>query len=266
MARPSLCPEADGDLLRSERWTRSAGTREENIMKDSVAAEGNAPVGPEAGRNESMLLERREAAPQQPLGTAANSSEQDEVVHHTSALGDRKLALGTSFETAEMDFNFEEVNGIWISAHPIGHESTSSLATTITVASILVDDQASHLASSAASMISTEASIRSASTTVSSDIYGWEEELDRKTFIEGTGTCDEEAARRSSIGGGTLETPSRGEVHDHQKGRSAWKKNCLLHKVWNLSGSRGERRSCTSDAGNSTLISPTNYEYPTFAI
>jgi hypothetical protein len=107
------------------------------------------------------------------------------------------------------------------------------------------------VASSAASMMSSSASTYSASTNVS-DIYGWEEELDRKSSIENHGAWEREMARRLPSGGRTVGPRVRGSVHEMQYKREDGKRKSLLYRVLNLSGRRGSEDSTGSVAPQET--------------
>jgi hypothetical protein len=182
----------------------------------------------------------------QPFFIPAKVPEHQEVHHIPSPVDDR-MSIDTAMEPTPMDFHFEEDNGIWISAIPIANGSKTSVATTTTAASTLVDDRLIHsaltvdtnVASSAASILSSAGSIHSA-TTNSSDIYGWEEELDRKSSIEAHQPWVREPHRRLPSGGRTMGPRMRGDVPIYRRNDS--KRKSLLHRVLNISGSR-ERQS-----------------------
>lgn len=275
MAVQRLYHGTEREFSKFERSTRAMGKVENCITRDGVAAKGYFPGASGGERDLHQSLKRRGMG-LQPFYIPAKVPEQDEVqVHHVTALGDTKLSIDTSVETTAMDFDFEGDNGIWITAHPIGHESRTSLSTTTTGASTLMDDRFSQtaltlntsIASSAASMMSSAASIQSASTTTSSDIYGWEEELDRKTSIEGHSAWDRDFARRLPSGGRTLGPRRAGGMHEYKPGGGGMKRKSLLHRVLNLSSSR-ERRASADDTAESgaTVTSPATNEYPTSAI
>ncbi len=257
---------------RSPRSSRSMGRKEEAIRRDGVAAKGFFSVGNGAEKyeNDTLKIPKRRGTVAQPFYIPAKVPEQEEV-HHMPTGGDNKVPVDTSVETTAMDFEFEEDNGTWISAHPIAHESRTSLATTTTAASTLVEDRFSHgaltldtsVASSATSMMSSAASIQSATTTTSSDMYGWEEELDRKTSIEGQSAWERELARRLPSGGRTMGPRLRGGMHDFQYKHGAGKRKSLLYRVLNLSSSR-ERRMSADDISETGTVNPAN-EYPTTA-
>lgn len=230
--------------LRSPRSPRLGG-RIENVRGGGVAAKENVSVG---NREENIDMKppqkRMQVATVQPFYIPAKVPEEIQV-QTTPISGDDRLSVDTAMEASLMDFDFETDNGVWISAHPIAHESRTSLATT-TTASTLIDDRYSHgaltidtsVASSATSMISSSgASIQSA---VSSDIYGWEEELDRKTSIEGYNAWEQEMARRLPSGGRTAGPRVRGGIHDLQYKRGGeGRRRSLLYRVLSLSGRRG---------------------------
>jgi len=199
----------------------------------------------------------------------AKVPEQEEV-HYVPPVGNGKLSVETAVGSAEMDFEFEEDNGVWISAHPVAHGSRASLATTTTANSILADEKAHHpgltidttVASSADSMNSSAASIYSAATSNGSDVYGWEEELDRKS-TEGHHLWERELNRRLPSGGRTMGPRVRGAAgYEIPYKRSPWdgKRRSLLHRVLNLSGSR---RGSNDDIVMTGAVSSNDYRCPT---
>lgn len=145
-----------------------------------------------------------------------------------------------------MQYDFKTENGIWISANPLATESRSSLNTNTTYMtnSTIIDDRFDRMstmsraltvdtsvASSAASMMSSIGSIQSAS---SADVYGWEEELDRKETIESASAWEHEVSRRLPSGGRTMGPRSNTGLSYGRKRKS------LLYRVLNLHGSRRE--------------------------
>ncbi|KAL2073270.1 hypothetical protein VTL71DRAFT_10594 [Oculimacula yallundae] len=282
MAVQRLYHGSEEEFSKFERSTKSVGRKEEGITRSDLAAKGFLHKIDE-GEKDTLRIPKRRTTGLQPFYIPAKVLEQDEILQITIP-GDSKMVLDSSVETTSMDFEFEEDNGTWISAHPIGHESRTSLATTTTAASTLVDDRYSNgaltldtsIASSAASMMSSAASIQSASTTTSSDIYGWEEELDRKTSIEGHHAWERELSHRLPSGGRTFGPRYRsgGGVSAGGTGSGgfygAGKRKSLLYRVLNLSSSR-ERRSSAENVmavGQQTGIGlriPAS-EYPTSAI
>jgi hypothetical protein len=268
---------SDEEISKFER-TR-LGKIEEGVMKDGVAAKGYVSVGNRvaSSENESAKFpaKRMQVAGPQPFYIPAKVPEDEEIPHTPvptvptvptpgSVTGDDKSVVDTSVESTAMDFDFETDNGVWISAHPIPHESRTSLSTTTTAASTLMDDrysQYSHgaltldtsVASSSASMISSTASIQSASTATSSDIYGWEEELDRKVSME-SGNHGWGYVQRIPQNG-RVGVRGRGGVQDYQFKRADGKRRSLLYRVLNLSNSR---RASVEDVSMSGAVSPQN--------
>ncbi|CAD6450259.1 c25903fc-f912-4c5b-8a13-5aeab7c5710d-CDS [Sclerotinia trifoliorum] len=165
----------------------------------------------------------------------------------------RKSSEMTVTDTeVDADFDFEEVNGTWISAHSSAHASTTSLATTDSSASTIMDDRShddtfaadTSIACSSGSSIysSSAASISSCTTgTSTTDIYGWEEELERKSS-EGSPSWDHRselgaAMRRLPSGGRTIGTRGghTGGLSQFSYKRADGKKKSLLYRVLNIS-------------------------------
>ena len=264
---------SDEELLKFERTKLG---KIEGVKKDGVAAKGYFSVGSRVASSENdgvkFPAKRMQVAGSQPFFIPAKVPEHEECVHELATTpgpvsGDDKSMMDTSVESTAMDFDFETDNGVWISAYPIAHESRTSLATTTTATSTLMDDRYSHraltvdtsVASSAASMMSSTGSIQSATTTTSSDIYGWEEELDRKISIESGNQCWDRDPVRRIPHGARMGPRGRGGVQDYQLRRSDSKRKSLLYRVLNLSGSR---RSSMEDVSMPEAISPQN-EMPT---
>jgi hypothetical protein len=266
---------SDEELLKFQR--AKLGKIEEGVRKDGVAAKRCFSVENRVASSENdstrFPAKRMQVAGSQPFYIPAKVPEHEEFPHIPipapgSVPGDDKSMMDTSVESTAMDFDFETDNGVWISAHPIAHESRTSLATTTTAASTLMDDRYSHgaltvdtsVASSAASMMSATGSMQSASTMNTSDIYGWEEELDRKVSIEsGNQGWEPDYIRRIPQGGRMGGTRGRGGVQDYQLRQADSKRKSLLHRVLNLSGSR---RASVDEVSMSGAISPQN-ECPT---
>jgi hypothetical protein len=261
----------DEEISKFEK--KNMGKREEAIKRDGVAAKAINCVTTKTIEGEALRFSRRRVQGQQPsFYIPAKVPEQEEVTTiHVPLSPDDKMQVDTSLESTTMDFHFEEDNGTWVSAHPIAHESRTSLSTTTTGASTLIDDRMSNtgltldtsVASSAASMMST-GSIQSASTTMSADIYGWEEELDRKTSIESHAAWEREMARRSPTGG-RITGPRLRNINDLQGRRADGKRKSLLYRVLNNLSSR-ERRPSVGDvsiAMSSAVSINTANEIPT---
>jgi len=259
--RPSLAASlasarsygSNSDISLTERSPKLIGKKEEGFRRDGVAAKGmKSTTDNDNHDGESMKPPRRShVIGMQPFYIPAKVPENEEVQITTTSLhGDDRMSVDTAMDGSEMDFQFETDGGTWITANPLAHESRSSLATSTTATSTLMDDRYSHgaltvdtsVTSSGASMMSSSASTYSASTNMS-DIYGWEEELDRKSSIENHGAWEREMARRLPSGGRTHLGPRiRGGVELHYK-RVDGKRKSLLYRVLNLSGRRGSEDS-----------------------
>ncbi|KAM3072725.1 hypothetical protein ACMFMF_007058 [Clarireedia jacksonii] len=150
----------------------------------------------------------------------------------------------SSIDEVYPDFDFEEDNGTWISANS-RNQSSSSLASIATSTSTLIDEKSGHgdalsidtcLANSVAS---SSASLHSCVST-GSDIYGWEEELDRKSSIETQNSWNQEnMSRRLPSGGRTMgpRVPHSGnEIRSFYCKRADEKRKSLLYRVLNISG------------------------------
>jgi len=255
--RPSLAASlasarsygSDPDVSRCERLPKMTGKKEEGFRRDGVAAKGITSITEnECHDGESMRSPRRShVVGMQPFYIPAKVPENEEVKITTTSLhGDDTISVDTAMDSGEMDFQFDADGGTWITANPLAHESRSSLATTTTTTSTLMDDRHSHgaltvdtsVASSAASMMSSSASTYSASTNMS-DIYGWEEELDRKSSIDNHPMWERDISRRLPSGGRTFGPRLRGGVQELQYKRADGKRKSLLYRVLNLSGRRG---------------------------
>jgi len=276
-SRPSLTPSVaaqrlyhgtDEEISKYEK--KNMGKREEAIKRDGVAAKGISCLpSSRTEERDSSKFSRRRGQGLQPFFIPAKVPEQEEVTHvHVPISADIKTAVDVSLESTAMDFHFEEENGTWISAHPIARESRTSLATTIT--STLIDDRRSSaaltldtsVASSAASMMSSVGSIQSATTTTSADIYGWEEELDRKASIESRAAWERELARRLPSGGRTM-GPRMGNVHELKYKRADGKRKSLLYRVLSLHSSREQRKSADDVNIMSGSMNNSTNEIPT---
>ena len=193
-----------------------------------------------------------------PVTTPGSISEDDKSIMDTS-----KSLVDTSVESTAMDFDFETDNGVWISAHPKFNESRASLASTTTAFSAPTEYRYSQaltvdtsVASSAASMMSSVGSIQSATTATSSDMYGWEEELDRKVSIEsGNPGWNQNYITRIGPSGERVGPRGRGGLQDYPFRRTDGKRRSLLHRVLNLSGSR---RTSLDEVTMTRGLSPQN--------
>ncbi|KAH8592797.1 hypothetical protein B0O99DRAFT_689347 [Bisporella sp. PMI_857] len=228
------------DLSNSERSPKAIGQVEESIGRDDVAAKGlqSTPSVTEE-KDHTKSLRRVHLGGMQPFYIPAKVPENEEVSITTRSVhGDDSASVDTAMDH-ETDLHFETDGGTWITANPIAQESRTSLSSTTTVTSTLMDGSRysqgltldTSVASSAASMMSSTGSTYSASTNPS-DIYGWEEELDRKSSIESTNPWERDLARRLPSGGRTHMGP-------RYHGSHAGKRKSLLYRVLSLSGRRG---------------------------
>ncbi|KAF5869259.1 putative regulator of g protein signaling domain protein [Botrytis fragariae] len=167
----------------------------------------------------------------------------------------RKSSETTTTDTeVHADFDFEGDNGTWISAHSEAHSSRTSLATTTSSTSTIMDDRSpdeslladtSIVCSSASSIYScSTVSSNSCASSASADIYGWEEELKRKSS-EGSPTWDHRselgaAMRRLPSGGRTMgpRTECSGGVQQLSYKRADGKRKSLLYRVLNISSTK----------------------------
>lgn len=177
------------DVSRAERYPRSISSnkKEEVFKRDGVAAKGLGIHSIE--------------------GTGVYSKNLTIFIPPTVLDEDDKTPTSTT--TTAMDLDFNDADS-WATS-PMALESHTSLATTTTAFSnmhtyprgLTLD---TSLASSSASMVSCGASIQSATTANSSDIYGWETELDRQTSTTesqfSTRTWDRERDLRRLPSGG----------------------------------------------------------------
>ncbi|KAJ8060067.1 hypothetical protein OCU04_011677 [Sclerotinia nivalis] len=157
----------------------------------------------------------------------------------------RKSSEMTVTDTeVDADFDFEEDNVTWISAHSSAHASTASLATTDSSTSTIMDDR-SHddtLTADTSVACSSASSIYSSSAaSTSTDIYGWEGELERKSS-ESSPSWD----HRSELGAAMRRLPSgcrttgprggyTGGLPQFSYKRADGKKKSLLYRVLNIS-------------------------------
>jgi hypothetical protein len=251
---------SDEEFSRFGEHPKSPGRVEENIRRDGVAAK-EIPTVADGAENHDLEARapKRKIHGLHPFYIPAKVPEREEV-HYVPTLGIDKPSVDPS---TEMDFDFEEDNGIWISASPAFHGSRTSLATTMTAASATIDDRSQQgtstvdtsLASSGASMISSAASTYSAITNCS-DIYGWEEELDRKSSVEGQPMWQRETSRRLPSGGRGMTPRARAGNFGLDS-----KRKSLLHRVLNLSGSR--RGSTDNIVMSGGVVAGPEYPHPT---
>jgi len=187
---------------------------------------------------EGTISPRRSHVGPQPFYIPAKVPENEEVLITTTSLhGEDERSIDSAIDVIEMDFEFETEGGTWISAQPIVYDSKSNVSTTTT--STLMDGQSRRSLTVDTSVGSSTASLFSSLSTFSattdlSDIYGWEEELDRKSSIENYSAWDQNMDRRLPSGGRTFGPRIRSG--DYKSGNG--KRKSLLYRVLNLSGRR----------------------------
>ncbi|KAA8574384.1 hypothetical protein EYC84_005860 [Monilinia fructicola] len=232
---------------RSHKLFKFRGNTEEGriinrgIGGDDVAAK----VGSFINEKENTKAKMMQVAGM-PFYIPAKVPEQDE----------RGKSSGATITDTEVhaDFDFEADNGTWISAHSEAHASRTSLATTDSSTSTITDDRSpddfltadtSIVCSSASSVYSSStASMDSCASSTSTDIYGWEEELERKSG-EGSLSWD----HRSELGAAMRRLPSGGRTMGPRAGyaegvphfsckRGDGKRKSLLYRVLNISSTK----------------------------
>jgi hypothetical protein len=254
MASTSLYKARETEYLQklSKFGTIPNWNKEEAHRRDGVAANGyflKDSIGSKEGKKVKVkpLKRRMQVAGLQPFYIPAKVPEQDEL-HMRSApltVGEKGLVLDPEAETVTSDMDYEADKGTWISAPPVALESRTSLATTST----LVDERLTDTTLLIDTSIASSADSIFSSTTNSTDVYGWEEELDRKTSLEGCGW--ERDKRRLPSGGRTMGPRVRREGHQPQCKWANGKRRNLLYRVLNLSSSHKKGTSECIIAGNS---------------
>lgn len=263
--RPSLAASlsqrlyhgSDAELAKFSEKRARMGKREDGVRRGGVAAKGNGSVwSREMNERECLRLPNRtmQVAGAHPFYIPARITEQDEIQPGSPAgAASARVSVDTEMD---MQYDFKTEDGMWISANPLARESRSSLATTATATtymtnSTMTDDRMSYsamtadtsVASSAASMMSSIGSIGS-SMTGSSDMYGWEEELERQETTESNLSWNRRASGRGP------QFRSR-------------KKKGLLYRVLNMSSSRrGSTEQLPSMPSMQSIPGSLNNGYP----
>ena len=218
-------------FLREQKSPRGKGKKEEVVREDGKAAKAMI-IDTKAANNR---FSRRIYCP---FANYAKSPEQEGQRTPTRQDPDRSiLRLSLDSEVEKMPilhFDCKSDMDSSISTTTIGLESRSSLAST-TSATTILDDRSSQfggstvltldtsIASSAASTISNADACVSAAST---DMYGWEEEHDRRSSGESPRTPSWEQ---------TLTTRgSRRSAHIPRMGEGNNKRKSLLYRVLNL--------------------------------
>ena len=230
-ARSSYSSSSDVSLR--EKSPR-LGQVEEGVIWDGVAAKGSISIIVEKEKEKEITRPLRKAyVGMQPFHIPEKVPEHEEMIVTTTPIrGDDAMSMDTVMDH-EMDFQFDTDGGTWVTANPSGLESRTSLSTAITSASTMVEDNRystaltldTSVASSAASMMSSTGSTYSLSTNTS-DVYGCEEELDRKSSIDIT-PWDREFPRRA---------PLSARANSGPRAVPTRKRKGLLYRVLNMSG------------------------------
>ncbi|RDW60785.1 hypothetical protein BP6252_12168 [Coleophoma cylindrospora] len=219
---------------------------EELLSGNDVAAKETIYNDNSSETNGQRITRRSPPLHSQPFFIPANVPEHDEI-HTTSTplyLSENEPSGDT---TAKFPCPEPEYCGTWVRTSP-GPESRSSFATTTTCVSETLQNEAGFAPQSpiavsdgSASVLSSPAAsiVSSAISTNSSDIYGWEEELDRKTTEPYSG-WERQSARPLPSGGRsgyqtTRVSRLRPDNCQYQFKRVDPKRRGLLYRVLNLS-------------------------------
>jgi hypothetical protein len=244
---PAHSYRSQAGLSRGE-VSPSMSRMEMSIREDSVAVKQTSLMTEDGERG----VER---TPNPPRGMLTfyipEKVPENERVSVTGAAvgGEDVSAVNAVMDGGLMDFEFDFNSVSQISANPLGHDSRTSLASTTTAISTSVNRRVSHdaltvdtsVASSATSMMSSADSTYSAVTSTT-DMYGWEEELNRKSSVENPRAAELDISRRVASGGKRAGPSTEGSFHDPPYKRADIKRKSLLYRVLNLR--RGSEDSC----------------------
>ncbi|KAL3427721.1 hypothetical protein PVAG01_01230 [Phlyctema vagabunda] len=257
MASASPHRLSDKQMVDSYRFQTSPtflGNPDELLRRGGVAAkeisyiESKKLIGNQTDQKRSPTL-------QQSFFIPAKVPEHDEVHAISPPLCQNEH--GTPDDTA-MNLKFPDsmYRGTWITTSPIGHESRSSLATTTTLTSETAQSQdapaitSSIVGSDSTASVPSSCAVSITSSTNSTDVYGWEEELDRKSF-EAYGGWERQPPRPLPSGSRSGYQVARGQraragtdFSVPQPKRTEFKRRSLLHRVLNLS--RDHKRTATT--------------------
>jgi hypothetical protein len=261
--RPSLAASlksahsygSDRNLSWCERPKAIVGKKEELIGGDDVAAKYVSPL---EIRDETDILKsprKQYMSAMQPISIPAKVPEDEQVQITTTALhSDDNMSMDTVMEDSneDMDFQFDAVeNGTWIAAHPLANGSKASLATSTTAASTIMGESTfsqygsqgpltidTSVGSSSPSVKSNSPSTYSV-TPNPSDIYGWEEELERQSSTDTQNPWESDTMRRLPNNGRTPYS-SFSRRYDSPYRRTDGKRKSLLYRVLNLHGRRSD--------------------------
>lgn len=220
-----------------KQLTRLDDSRENGIVAEGVVAKSGCEC--EYLDTKSAPRTRISTAATQPFFIPAKVPEQLEI-HSLPSPSDDGMSLDGSVDSA-LDFDFQEENGVWISAIPRANDLHSSFVSCHALHNTLAESKLiptggmieSSLAFSGASTLSSSASLTSG-TTNCSDVYGWEEELDRKSSMDLYSPLGTESFQRRLPSGGR--TPTMYVRNESLTSRQiVGKRKSLLHRVLNMS-------------------------------
>lgn len=246
--RPSLAATMAAQRSTFHAQLRGSRIGDENgdvlFTKDVVVAKQMCAC--ELSDDKGKIQTRLQSAAIQPFFIPAKVPEQYEMQYPPSPEEDG-MSLDSIVEDS-LEFDFQEANGVWISATPraCAPQSTTSMIHSNNGPNLDVSCQHT-MPYSDTDITSSCGSIRSASgsllsgTTTCSDIYGWEEELDRKSSMEVCTPQIRSLQRRLPSGGRPFISPEN-PTSQHNLG----KRRGLLHRVLHIS------RRDTGDSPSST--------------
>lgn len=223
---------------------------EKSIRRSGVAVKRNAPEMDEGATRDEQTPTQFGNTQMFYLPQKVLNDEQIEIT--TAPIPAPDGSGNSATETSWFDFDFGFNSGPQLPAATLGNGSNSSLTSTTTAISgpnnrrfsrgaLTVD---TSVASSATSMASSDASIYSAVTNTT-DIYGWEEELDRRMSVGNRGPWAPPGMTRRATSGGRITAPRvPSDLYSPPYKRVDMKRKSLLHRVLNMR--RGLDESCPS--------------------
>jgi hypothetical protein len=234
----------DGEISPISPLSPSTNRMEPSIRRGGVAVKGNIPMMNDEVTDDDMDYEQ---TPTQFRSVQTffipDKVPDDEEVRIASTPtptqdGPENVAMNTSW----FDFDFGFDHAPEIPGDSPGNESKSSLTSTTTAVSGSNHRRFSHgaltvdtsVASSATSMASSDTSTYSAVSNTT-DIYGWEEELDRRMSVENRLAWEPVLARQATSGGRMMMPPrSQTDIYNHPYKRVDMKRKGLLHRVFTI--------------------------------
>jgi hypothetical protein len=236
---PAYSYESDTDYVDGE-ISPSMNRIEMGIRRGDVAVKGNT-----SNMNDVVMDDEQTPTQFETMKTfyIPDQVADEGPVHNATSLAQTQDASQAAvMETSWFDFDFGFDKRPRISSNTPGNDSKSSLATTTTTAisgpnnrrfshgALTVD---TSVASSATSMASSATSTYSAVTNTT-DVYGWEEELDRRMSIENRLAWDATVTGRATSGGRMTVARTGSDLYDAPYKRGDMKRKGLLHRVLNI--------------------------------